>query len=146
MPFKDHVSSNMDSQQEGTLMKFSKAQLPGLNPEVGQQSRRHMLLGNQFSLKTSPHLSFQKISNPWLMHDLASSGRLQWCLCLKEKHEIVLRNSFSLAEVVCGSVVNCRVIDCPTLSENPSAPWGLPGAVTPPGHGPSPAPFFTTVD
>lgn len=47
VPFKDDVGSNMDSQQEGALMIFSKAQPPGLDPEVGQQSRRHMLLGNQ---------------------------------------------------------------------------------------------------
>lgn len=63
--------------------------------------------------------------NPWLMHDLASSGRLQRCLCLKEKHGIVLRNYFSLSEVVCGSVANCEVTVPPDLRVRalPRAGW-----------------------
>lgn len=51
VPFKGAVRSNRDCTAEKVLMIFSKSQQPGLNLEVGQQSRRHMLLGNQFHWK-----------------------------------------------------------------------------------------------
>lgn len=118
VPFKDYVSSNLNSQQVDILESATAR----IESGSGSAVKKIHASWKSVSLETGPHLSFQKISNPWLMHDLASSGRLQRFLCLEEKHGIVLRNYFSFSEVVCGSIVNCGVIDCPTLSENLRAP------------------------
>lgn len=93
------------------------------------------------SLKTGPHLSFRKISNPWLMCGLASSGRLEPASCWREKRGIVQWDLFFSFR---GGVWSCA-LDLPGIVESLTVPpnlrlRGLRGwrAATPSRRRPSP--------
>lgn len=134
VPFEGEVSSSMDCTVGKVLWWYSRNRSSQDWIRKWVSIKKAHASWKSVSLETGPHLSFQTISNPWLLPGFASSDGLEPVLCSKEKYGIALWNLFycfrgGVWSCVQGPAVHCEVIDCPAEG------WRV---AAPPRHGPFP--------